>query len=83
MQRPSGPKLADLLIDHANRTCSLRSRPAASGRGRRTQLTAEQVRHGRYLYWVGRATAATLGERWGISRQAASLIVNFRRLAHL
>lgn len=75
--------MKELLLDRAAETCVLRDRPPPPATGRPTRLTDAQVQRGRYLYWTGRATAAALAAEWGVSRQAASMIVTFKRLRHV
>lgn len=76
-----GVCIEDLAIDRITQTCRLKEPPAPPPRGRRSKLTPEEVRYGRYMYWSGRSAARTFAELWGLTPMNVSLIMNFKTLA--
>lgn len=73
--------LALLLIDHATRSCRLRTPPDPPVTGRPSRLEPGEVRRARYDYWTGARTCRRIARDMDVTPTAASLILRFKRLA--
>lgn len=73
--------LEKLVINHGSQTCRLRTPPESPvGRGKRSRLSVEEVRHARYLYWTGRRAALWYARYWDMAPSHVFAIMNFVRV---